>query len=176
MGATSGAVVFVLLTSVRGCVGCPCAGRAGVAGVECAGRASGIVGGTFGRFTAGAAGDATGAGSEIRAAGVDGAALVAGFDAALAAGFGADFGAITSDASAFASESDNAGSGVSSAFDGRSSGAGPLPAGAAGGAPGAVPAVVPVGIPLRPFPPSRDVFLPCLAMGGIMASGRGQWQ
>src|SRR5439155_3931728 len=100
------------------------------------GRASGVDGGTFGR-----AGGA--------AAGVD-----------LPEGLGADFGAITSDARALASDSDSGGSGTSSPFCGRSTG-NALPDGA--GAAAAVPA----GAPSCPFPPSRDVFLPCLAMAAL---------
>ena len=93
-----------------------------------------------------------------------GAATDAGFGAGAGAGFGADLGAITSDASAFTSESDNGGSGTSSPFAGR-------PPGAA-----AFPAETVAGAPFRPSPPSRDAFLPCLAMGGIMACRQEAWQ
>jgi hypothetical protein len=71
---------------------------------------------------------------------------------------GADFGASVSDANALASESDNGGSGASSTFAG-------CPAGGALLLPGAA-------VPFPPFPPWRDVFLPCLPMGRIMALAR----
>ena len=116
-------------------------------------------------------------GSGLRASGAD-AGVETGIDRGV--GFGADFGATTSDASAFASESDNGGRDDSSPLDSRSpSDEGGAAAGfpvvgtasdrtVAAGAGADVP-------PFRPSPPSRDVFLPCLAIEALwrFASPRG---
>jgi hypothetical protein len=92
---------------------------------------------------------------------------------------GNDLGAATSDASAFASESDNGGSDDSSALESRSprgGGGGAFPAGGAVSDRTVAPGAGADAPPFRPLPPSREVFLPCLAMGGIMAFARARWQ
>ena len=94
---------------------------------------------------------------------------------------GNDLGAATSDASAFASESDNGGSDDSSALESRSprgggGGGGAFPAGGAVSDLTVAPGAGADAPPFRPLPPSREVFLPCLAMGGIMAFARARWQ
>jgi hypothetical protein len=100
------------------------------------------------------------------------------------AGFGpnvdAGLGAVTSDPNAFASESESGGSGASSAFETRSFPiGGAFPAGGTlptRGAAAPAPGVGPGAPPFRPSSPSRDVFLPCLAMRRIMAFARAVWQ
>lgn len=82
----------------------------------------------------------------------------------------AAFAAGASGASARSSESDSGGSDASSAFRPRAG------TGLRTGDPGLVLTGVGPEAPLRPSPPSRDVFLPCLPMPGIMACAVAPWQ